>query len=180
MSGGFGPLVLYYLPRLLPLRRVLSASEFTTLAQVIDERRSDHGFLLSAWVFLPDHWHAIFYPRHPLTVSRVMESIKDGATKRINRSRQEAGRLRQPRFFDRALRTVREYHDASTTFTGTRFGRVWRSARKVGNGRACMITWEPSPLQPASRMGCRSTECRCPPMSARGFDAQRIIIRGVA
>jgi putative transposase len=97
--------------RLHPRRRILSPLEFTTLAAVIDERRAEHGFLLTAWVFLPDHWHAIFYPRHPLTISRVMEAIKDGATKRINRSRQEAGVLWQPRFFDRALRTVREYNE---------------------------------------------------------------------
>jgi putative transposase len=96
--------------RLLPRRRELSPAEFATLAQVIQERRSEHGFLLTAWVFLPDHWHAIFYPRHPLTISRVMEAIKDGATKRLNRSRREAGRLWQPRFFDRALRTVKEYN----------------------------------------------------------------------
>ena len=81
------------------------------MAQVIRERREEHGFLLSAWVFLPDHWHAIFYPAHPLTIGRVMESIKDAATKRINRSRREVGRLLQPRFFDRALRTVREYNE---------------------------------------------------------------------
>ena len=97
--------------RLLPRRRILSAAEFSTLAQVIDERRSEHGFSLTAWVFLPDHWHGIFYPRHPLTISRVLEAIKDGASKRINRSRREAGRLWQPRFFDRALRTVQEYHE---------------------------------------------------------------------
>jgi len=95
--------------RVLPGRRHLSDSEFACLAQVIRERRQEHGFLLSAWVFLPDHWHAILYPAHPLTISRVMESIKDAATKRINRSRREFGRLLQPRFFDRALRTVREY-----------------------------------------------------------------------
>ncbi len=102
--------------RVLPRRRILSESEFARLAQVIQERRAEHGFLLSAWVFLPDHWHAIFYPPPPLTISRVMESIKDGATKRINRSRGEAGVLFQPRFpstwlragFDRALR---EYHE---------------------------------------------------------------------
>ena len=97
--------------RLLPRRRILPAAEFSTLAQVIDERRSEHGFSLTAWVFLPDHWHGIFYPRHPLTISRVLEAIKDGASKRINRSRREAGRLWQPRFFDRALRTVQEYHE---------------------------------------------------------------------
>ena len=97
--------------RLLPRRRILSDSEFATLAEVIDKRRAEHGSLLTAWVFLPDHWHAIFYPQHPLTISKVMEAIKDGATKRINRRRREVGMLWQPRFFDRALRTVREYKE---------------------------------------------------------------------
>ncbi len=97
--------------RLLPRRRILSPAEFATLAEVMAERRAEHKFLLTAWVFLPDHWHAIFYPPHPLTVSRVMEAVKDGATKRINRSRREVGRLWQPRFFDRALRTMREYSE---------------------------------------------------------------------
>jgi len=40
-----------------------------------------------------------------------MEAIKDGATKRINRRRREVEMLWQPRFFDRALRTVREYNE---------------------------------------------------------------------
>jgi putative transposase len=97
--------------RILPRRGRLTYSEFACLAEVIRERRPEHGFLLGAWVFLPDHWHAIFYPAHPLTISRVMESIKDAATKRINRSRGETGTLMQPRFFDRALRTVREYNE---------------------------------------------------------------------
>ena len=97
--------------RLLPRRRVLSELGFSCLARVIGERREEHGFLLTAWVFLPDHWHAIFHPRSPLTISRVMESIKDSATKRINHSRRESGSLWQPRFFDRAVRTVREYYE---------------------------------------------------------------------
>ena len=49
--------------RVLPGRRILSDSEFAILARVIRERREEHGFLLTAWVFLPNHWHAIFYPR---------------------------------------------------------------------------------------------------------------------
>jgi putative transposase len=57
------------------------------------------------------HWHAIFYPRSPLTISRLMEAIKDGAMKRINRSRGGVGRLLEPRFFDRALGTVQEYDE---------------------------------------------------------------------
>jgi putative transposase len=97
--------------RVLSKRRILCASEFACMARVIDERRRELGFSLSAWVFLPDHWHAIIYPAHPLTICTVMEAIKVGATRRINRSRQERGVLFQPRYFDRALRTVREYHE---------------------------------------------------------------------
>ena len=97
--------------RVLPTRGSLTESEFAILAQVIRERRKQHGFLLTAWVFLPDHWHAIVYPSFPLTISRVLEAIKVGTTLRINRRRGERGVLLQGRFFDRALHTVREYHE---------------------------------------------------------------------
>src|ERR1700693_663428 len=54
--------------------------------------------------------HAIIYPRHPLTISRVMESIKVSSTSLLNSGSQEHGQIWQPRFFDRALRTVKEYY----------------------------------------------------------------------
>jgi hypothetical protein len=40
-----------------------------------------------------------------------MESIKVGSTLRINAKREEPGLLRQPRFFDRAVRTVKGYYE---------------------------------------------------------------------
>ncbi len=89
-------------------RGKLSEFEFSILADVVRERREKHRFLLTAWMFLPDHWHAIIFPRSPLTISTVMESIKVGATRRINAQR---GVLLQGRFFDRALRTVKEYNE---------------------------------------------------------------------
>jgi putative transposase len=89
----------------------LGEPEFEQLARVVRERREKHEFLLTAWVFLPDHWHAIISPPYPLTISRVMEAIKVGSTLRINRRRRRKGLLWQPRFFDRALRTVKEYND---------------------------------------------------------------------
>ncbi|MGO8816222.1 MAG: transposase [Terriglobia bacterium] len=67
--------------RVLLWRGILTASEFACLGGVIHERRKKHGFLLGAWVFLPNHWHAIFYLPCPLTISTVMESINVGATK---------------------------------------------------------------------------------------------------
>jgi putative transposase len=90
-------------------RRLLSSEELSLLARVIALRRSAHRFLLTAWVLLPDHWHAIVYPAHPLTISETMEAIKVSATRRINRGRGTLGPLFQSRFFDRALRTVKEY-----------------------------------------------------------------------
>jgi len=97
--------------RLLPHRGRLWEAEFESLARVVRERRQKYHFLLTAWVFLPDHWHAIFFPQSPLTISSVMEAIKVGSTHRINARRRESGLLWQPRFFDRALRTVKEYYE---------------------------------------------------------------------
>ena len=80
-------------------------------AQAISARRKLYGFLVTAWVLLPDHWPAILYPHHPLTISEVMESIKVSSTRRINQRRGELGPLWQGRFFDRAVRTAKEYHE---------------------------------------------------------------------
>ena len=62
--------------RLLPHRRRLSEREFELLARVVRERRRKYHFLLTAWVLLPDHWHAIFFPPFPLTISSLREAIK--------------------------------------------------------------------------------------------------------
>ncbi len=75
------------------LRGKLSEAEYSVLAKVLRERREVHRFLLTAWVFLPDHWHAIIFPRFPLAISRVMESLKVSATRLINAGRGERGVL---------------------------------------------------------------------------------------
>jgi REP-associated tyrosine transposase len=93
-------------------RRKLEDADFRILARVISARRIEHSFLLTAWVFLPDHWPAVIGVRYPKTISVVMESIKVSSTRQINSRRKEAGRLWQGRFFDWALRTVREYNRA--------------------------------------------------------------------
>ncbi len=100
--------------RLLPDRRRLKEPEFECLARVVRERRGKHDFLLTAWVFLPDPaaaGHAILFPRFPLTISWVMESIKAGSTLRISAGRKQSGLLWQPRFFDQAVRGVKEYYE---------------------------------------------------------------------
>jgi len=97
--------------RLLHRHRLLGGPEFGLLAGAIRSRREAQGFLVTAWVVLPDHWHAILFPHYPGPISGVMESIKVSSTRLINRERGESGRLWQGRFFDRALRTVKGYNE---------------------------------------------------------------------
>ena len=110
--------------KLLPGRQHLGERDFAILARSLDAVRSRQRFLLTAWVFLPDHWHAILYPSHPLTISDVMKSIKLTSTTALDRLRGEVRStarsadpafgsvvLWQGRFFDHALRTVRDYWD---------------------------------------------------------------------
>ena len=97
--------------KLLRTRDRLGDADFDILARVTEARRQEHGFFLTAWVFLPDHWHAIMGVHHPKTISLVMESIKVSSTRQVNHGRKETGRLWQGRFFDRALRTVKEYRE---------------------------------------------------------------------
>jgi len=95
--------------KLLPKRRPLDDGQFSLLAGCLSVVRSRRQFRLTAWVFLPDHWHVIWFPRHPLTISDAMKSIKLSSTNSLGKYRGEAGELWQGRFFDRALRTVKEY-----------------------------------------------------------------------
>ncbi len=96
---------------LLRTKKRLNDDDFEILARVVQARREERGFLLAAWLFLPDHWHAILGVRFAKTVSLVMESIKVSSTRQMNAGRKECGRLWQGRFFDRAMRTVEEYNE---------------------------------------------------------------------
>jgi hypothetical protein len=54
---------------------------------------------------------AILFSRFPLSISRVVESIKASSTLRIHAGRKESGVLWQLRFFDRAPESVKEYYE---------------------------------------------------------------------
>ena len=155
--------------RVLPRRKELAEGEFACLARVLEERRKKYVFLLTAWVLLPDHWHAIFFPKSRLTLSRVMEAIKVSSTLLINGARGERGLLWQGRFFDRALRTVKEYHEAVDYVHGNpvRAGLVkraedWRWSSVHNTQVAC-----PCPLPERSP----STASSCPPTSGHAYDS---------
>ena len=97
--------------RLLKERAKLVDADFHLLALAFNRARVMHPFYLTAWVFLPDHWHAICAPGYPLTISLVMKSIKTSSMILLNRRRAQSGDLWQARFFDRALRTVKEHNE---------------------------------------------------------------------
>jgi REP-associated tyrosine transposase len=74
--------------------------------------RQRRGFLLSGYVFMPDHWHALLFPSPSDTLPRIMGSLKIASNRAVNRSRHTSGHFWQLRYFDRAVRTVKEYQDA--------------------------------------------------------------------
>jgi REP element-mobilizing transposase RayT len=76
---------------LLPYRTRLEEGDFERLANSLARMRTKHGFLLTAWVFLPDHWHAIIHPPYPLTISTALKSVKTSSMIGINVRRKEAG-----------------------------------------------------------------------------------------
>ena len=97
--------------RLLPRRTKLMEADFRLLARAFNRARALHRFYLTAWVFLPDHWHCIVAPQYPETISQVIKSVKQSSMTGINQHRGTEGELWQPRFFDRAIRTVKEYRE---------------------------------------------------------------------
>jgi REP element-mobilizing transposase RayT len=107
--------------RLLKRRERFTEPDFALLARAFNRGRALHPFYLTAWVFLPDHWHSICAPVHPTTISLAMESVARTAVFAVcgssfekaadHRSGGPRYQLWQPRFFDRALRTVKEYKE---------------------------------------------------------------------
>jgi putative transposase len=98
--------------RVAPHRPLFGEVEFAALARSIHLVRLRQRFLLTAWVFLPDHWHAIICPPHPLTISTVMKSLKLTSANALRGTGGAEKKVWQGRFHDRALRTVREYWEA--------------------------------------------------------------------
>ena len=95
--------------KLLPSRGKLEERDYWRLATALARMRQKKQFALTAWVFLPDHWHAIIYPPYPLSIAQAMSAIKVSSMVAINHGRHEKGELWQERFFDRAQRTVKEH-----------------------------------------------------------------------
>ncbi len=88
-----------------------SASEYPLMIQVLDRSRRRLGFLLCGYVLMPDHWHALIWASHPLTISEVIHDVKKVSALRLHESRASSGPLWQRQFWDRFVRHAKEFGD---------------------------------------------------------------------
>ena len=83
--------------------------EYEIILETIAESRKRLGFLFCGYVLMPDHWHALLWPRDPITISRVLMDVKSVSALHLNRQRQRHGPLWQHQFWDRFVRHAEEY-----------------------------------------------------------------------
>ena len=76
--------------------------------QAFEDARQRLGFLISSYVVMPDHWHALISPRPPLTISTSIQQMKYMSARRLNRYRATKGTVWLHQFWDRFVRSKRE------------------------------------------------------------------------
>ncbi len=92
-------------------RHPFEDSELDLLIEVFKIVRARLEFLLCGYVLMPDHWHALIWPPFPLSISKVLQELKKLATYRINHFRGIRGALWQHQFWDRFVRSRREFNE---------------------------------------------------------------------
>ncbi len=104
--------------------------EFALLAGVFGRVRRRRGFLLTGYVFMPDHWHGLIFPAPSDTLPRIMGSLKIASNRAVNRQRQRVHRRPRspgPAHGPPAGRGGRQPARAHPT-DGSRPARRWNSA----------------------------------------------------
>ena len=86
-------------------------SEYPLLIKVLEESRRRLGFALCGYVLMPDHWHALIYPRYPLLLWQVLHDAKKIMTLRLHQRRGSRGPLWQHQFWDRFVRREKEFSE---------------------------------------------------------------------
>jgi putative transposase len=79
-----------------------------SLRDIIDSYRERYGFLVLAYVIMPDHIHAVLVPGKKNTVSDVMRYVKGSFARWYNQTADRRGAVWQPRFYDTAIRSEQE------------------------------------------------------------------------
>ena len=92
-----------------PRFRRFVESEYALLIKVLEASRERLGFLLCGYVLMPDHWHALIWPRYPLLIDQVLHDAKKIMTLRLHARRGTCGPLWQHQYWDRFVRHEREF-----------------------------------------------------------------------
>jgi REP element-mobilizing transposase RayT len=80
-------------------------------ARVLREQREKYGFLLLAYVFMPDHAHFVVVPARDHSISQTMRVIKGSIARAVNECRGTEGAVWQTGFFDKNPRNVEELNE---------------------------------------------------------------------
>jgi putative transposase len=81
------------------------------MIEVLKASRRRLKFLLCGYVLMPDHWHALIWPRHPLLISQVLHDVKKLSALRLHAVRGSVGPLWQHQFWDRFVRDATEFNE---------------------------------------------------------------------
>ena len=84
-------------------------SEFPLLIDVLAASRQRLKFLLCGYVLMPDHWHALVWPRYPLLISDVLHDVKKVSAGKFHARRGSQGPFWQHQFWDRFVRNEKEF-----------------------------------------------------------------------
>lgn len=109
--------------------------------------RERRGFCLAGFVLMPDHLHLLVVPAGEDTISALMQELKYVTGRRINAHRESEGALWQKGFFDRFMRTAKEFletldymHQNPVRKKLAAAAEEWRwSSAPAYAGRACLL-----------------------------------------
>lgn len=79
------------------------------LVNVIEEERKRLGFIISAYVLLPNHCHFLINPGEKANISNIMAVIKARCAKSINILLKRTGKIWQHQFMDHIIRSSIDY-----------------------------------------------------------------------
>ena len=87
-------------------RESVFASEENALIlwNIINNQRERERFYLLGFVIMPDHLHLVIIPKGETKISFIMQEIKKGSSRLINRSKGRRGKLWLDEYYDYVIR----------------------------------------------------------------------------
>jgi len=103
--------IFFITTNLIPGEPPFAEPEYAVILGTIAKMRERTGFLLCGYVLMPDHWHALIWPRFPETISGVIQNVKRVSSFKLNRFRHGRVPLWQHQFWDRFVRHTQEFRE---------------------------------------------------------------------